>query len=383
MIRNNAQRVENSSASSFIASISTSMALVWERISHDCTTESNFPYVQVSLQPVVMETTYSDCTSKESGISSTLCTAEDEMTSLQIQRELRKSQHEQKAGALPQFEHLAIVYHDDHLVVVNKPSGILSSPGLNSRISILDLVIQRFGTLPDMIPDRMIVHRLDMDTSGLIVFGRTATATRKLHAAFRDKKVRKEYESLVVGNLSYDEVRIDLPIQRDHEHSPFRRVPTPSSEEAAHSYLKNLHNQGLKKEWKLQSPKPSQTHIKVIERVTEPLPCTRLRMEPITGRTHQLRIHCAAIGFPIIGDPTYGLYGEAAPMGGVESLSTYRKEPGGSLVLMERSSTLELQKAWMKEHPPNEKPMCLHARMLELEHPVTGQTIKWEVPAPF
>jgi 23S rRNA-/tRNA-specific pseudouridylate synthase len=194
-----------------------------------------------------------------------------------------------------------------------------------------------------------------------------------------------------------------------------------------------LHAHGWKKLTK-KRPKPSQTELRVMERgwkhfpgvmattntgsgtaaggspegtnnETEEqlLPYTRVRLTPITGRTHQLRVHCAAIGFPIVGDPTYSLYGEAAPVGGLQDCSVgavvvapapvsaddsnddenkFHNETMTSLLLKSRPS-LDMQKAWTTAHPPNIEPMCLHAAMLQIHHPVTGELLTWEVPAAF
>ena len=227
--------------------------------------------------------------------------------------------------------------------------------------------------------DRMIVHRLDMDTSGLVLFGLTAPITNLLHAQFRDRIVQKEYECLVVGHFPSGEYLLDLPLQRDHQHPPFMRVSTPASEEEASVVVRDLQAHSEKrKNWKHPQPKRSRTRIRVVEhglfRDNSSLPYTRLRLEPITGRTHQLRVHCAALGFPIVGDPTYGLYGEAAPGGGIDLLPV---ENGP--IRPDRT----LQQEFLKHYRPNEEPMCLHAAFLQIRHPVTGETIGWNEPSAF
>jgi tRNA pseudouridine32 synthase/23S rRNA pseudouridine746 synthase len=348
--------------------------------------------VRVYLEPASSSHDVVDRPSKDNQVDDS-----DEAAVLQLERQMRKAAHAKKAGAVVRPEDLVVIYHDEHLVVVNKPPGVMTVPGLNSRSSILDLVYQRFGppattttegtTDASTAANRMVIHRLDMDTSGLIVFGRTIEATRALHQQFRDREVHKEYECLVVGHMptALDALLLDLPLQRDHAHPPFRRVSTPASEEAAANVLAALHSRGMRMHWKIKRPQQSQTRVKVIERVImshTSLACTRLRLEPITGRTHQLRVHCAALGYPIVGDPTYGLYGEAAPVGGLQTVRTVVKEQEATQEMI-WGCPLDLQKEWTDFHPPNEKRMLLHAALLELNHPITGETMKWEAPPDF
>jgi hypothetical protein len=119
---------------------------------------------------------------------------------LLYERQLRKAQHERKASRTLEASDLQVVHVDDHLVVVCKPPGVLTVPGINSKSCLLDLVHQRYGQ--NMVdPVKMTVHRLDMDTSGLVVFGRTVEASKRLHALFRDRQVDKEYECLIMGHL--------------------------------------------------------------------------------------------------------------------------------------------------------------------------------------
>jgi 23S rRNA-/tRNA-specific pseudouridylate synthase len=315
---------------------------------------------------------------------------------LQWNRQMRKQQHLKKVGTSIKIKDLRVVFVDDHIIVVNKPTGVLTVPGVNSNPNLLTLVHERYGASVED-PAHMIVHRLDMDTSGLVVFGRTRKVTKKLHAQFRNRKVAKEYECLVMGALpiilygtkqQMTAVHIDLPLQRDHVHPPFMRVSTPESEQAAIAAVKDLQKHGWQKIIR-KNPKPSQTELTIMDHGIrgENLPFTRLRLVPVTGRTHQLRVHCAAIGFPIIGDPTYSLYGEAAPLGGLEnikSISHVHNHSSGTVVTKTiPRCPLDVQKAWIHEHPPNEKPMCLHAALLQLVHPITGETMKWEEKPEF
>jgi tRNA pseudouridine32 synthase / 23S rRNA pseudouridine746 synthase len=334
---------------------------------------------------------------------------------LQYERQLRKVQAEQRASSqLSAEKHLRIIHEDDAVLVADKPSGILCVPGLHNKPSLLELVYKHCQQ-PTPNPSSMIVHRLDMDTSGLVIFAKTEQALKTLQADFRDRKVFKEYHALICGHLdalvqtsisrndhgcsSVEELgdvdtnlaviqsgHIHLPLQRDHEHPPFMRVATPTSEVAAAKAVGDLQTHGWKKLVKKQ-PKPSHTEFRVLRREylsydtrsdgstlldSRRLPVTRLSLVPHTGRTHQLRVHCAALGHPIVGDPTYGIYGEANPKGGLQREAAC----GGG-------ASLELQKEINQRRPPHEYTMCLHATKLSLQHPVTGDTLTLEAPVPF
>jgi hypothetical protein len=172
-------------------------------------------------------------------------------------------------------------------------------------------------------------------------------------------------------------MEIDLPLQRDHEHPPFMRVSTPRSEEAAMQAVDDLKTHGFRTLVK-KKPKESKTLLRVVERAilqvggggadgetaAAPLPYTRLRLEPLTGRMHQLRVHCAALGYPIIGDPTYSYLGEAAPVGGLQSIAANVVTADGTRTRTFDRCNIDIQEAWMRQHPVNVKPMCLHAAYL-------------------
>ncbi len=167
---------------------------------------------------------------------------------------------------------IAILLVDADCVVASKPAGMLSVPGRGPLLQdcLLSQLQSRFG-------DLLVVHRLDMATSGLIVFARNADAQRKLNRAFAERAVEKRYVATVDGVVVADSGEIDLPLSADWPNRPLQRVD---------------HAAG----------KPSVTRYRVLERAPT---STRLSLRPITGRAHQLRVHLLALGHPILGDALY------------------------------------------------------------------------------
>lgn len=173
-----------------------------------------------------------------------------------------------------------LVHADDALVVVDKPAGLLSVPGRGEegRINLAHQVQAAFA-------DALIVHRLDQATSGLMVFGRGAAMQRTLSMAFAARQVHKRYVAVVAGRMAEDEGRIDVPLLTDWPRRPRQRVD-------------------------LQQGKPALTHWRVIERGDDH---TRVDLEPVTGRSHQLRVHLLYAGHPILGDTLYAPEPQRAP----------------------------------------------------------------------
>ena len=325
-------------------------------------------------------------------------------TVLQYERQLRKVQASQRSVAeLSLDKHLQILYEDSDLIVVDKPPGVLCVPGLYDKPNLLQLVCQKIAKDQNVeeyaraeAKSEMIVHRLDMDTSGVVIFSKTAVALKRLQAAFRDRDIIiKEYHALLCGHLptKWKGGDIHLPLQRDHRHPPFMRVATPRSEAQAQLAVEDLRTHGFRKLVK-KKPKPSHTAFRVLQREylefspsqdkeeTTPglapedtirIPVTRVALVPHTGRTHQLRVHCAAIGYPIVGDPAYGLYGEAQARGGLDESS----EP------LIGATTTAMQQQLNKYRPCHENSMCLHAAKLGLKHPISGDEMLWTAPTPF
>lgn len=165
-----------------------------------------------------------------------------------------------------------LLFQDEHLLIVNKPAGLLSVPGRGEgKQDCLSVRIQQ------RFPDALVVHRLDMATSGLMVFARGEAMQRELSRMFREREVSKRYVALVAGVLENEVGEIDLPLMVDWPNRPKSKVDHASG-------------------------KPSLTRYRLLGIEDGD---SRVELEPITGRTHQLRLHLASIGHPIIGDTLY------------------------------------------------------------------------------
>ncbi|KAL7544459.1 hypothetical protein ACHAWF_007843 [Thalassiosira exigua] len=266
----------------------------------------------------------------------------------------------------PLCQDLDVVYEDEHIVVVGKPSGVLTIPGKDaSNPSLNQAVFDRFGSESGRM-DKMVVHRLGMDTSGLVVFARTDAALRGMNSLFRSRKVTRKYEALVCGHVANDSGSIDLPLMRDYEHPPYMRVSTDDHQRA----LVDLDPSAVGKKM-LEAPKPSVTTYAVANREDlDGNDVTRLTLTSVSGRTHQLNVHCAAIGHPIVGDVVYGAGGDAAPNGGLEE----GELPGDK-------ASAELQSAVAAGCAG--KPMCVHAKSISFRHPITKEELSFESNASF
>jgi len=258
-------------------------------------------------------------------------------------------------------EDLKVVYEDEHIVVVDKPSGVLCVPTKEVSASLSQAVFDAYGCESGKV-DNMVVHRLGMDTSGLVVFARTKAALSVLNTAFRTRKVVRKYEALVCGSVEADSGEWDMPLMRDYENPPYMRVSNDDLQRALIG-LEDLPDEISK--MILAQPKESITKYEVIAR--EELgghPVTRLSLTSVTGRTHQLNVHTAAAGHPIVADSVYGLNGDAAANGGLSE--------GASLELQENIAAAA-----------GDKSMCVHAKELSFVHPITGEELNFESSSPF
>ena len=167
---------------------------------------------------------------------------------------------------------LELIHEDHELLVVNKPAGLLSVPGKGDHLK--DCLITR---LQAAFPEALLVHRLDMDTSGVIVFARTPAAQRHLGLQFEKRMMKKSYLALVWGQVDGKEGVIDLPLIVDWPNRPLQKVCHETGRAAV-------------TEWKVLRHDETST---------------RMRLFPQTGRSHQLRVHMRELGHPILGDPFY------------------------------------------------------------------------------
>ena len=165
-----------------------------------------------------------------------------------------------------------ILHRDDRLLVFDKPSGLLSVPGIGPGKA--DCLAARAAAA---YPGARIVHRLDRDTSGVIILALDAEAHRQLSVQFQERKVSKVYIAIVAGVVEEDEGEIDLPMRKDLDDPPRQIVD-------------------------FEQGRPAQTRWRVLAREGDR---TRLELRPRTGRSHQLRLHLKEIGHPILGDDLY------------------------------------------------------------------------------
>ena len=207
-----------------------------------------------------------------------------------------------------------VIYEDEDILIVNKPAGLVVHPGAgNETGTLVNALVGSRRKLSTVGGGERpgIVHRLDKDTSGLLVVAKSNRAHRALSKAFSSREVHKEYAAIVKGQVDRIEGRVELPVGRDARQ---RKKMTTVSPQYAREAL---------------------THYKVEEKFRQ---STLLSLRPVTGRTHQIRVHMTALGYPVLGDATYGV--------------------------------------------ADGQRLALHAHKISFEHPVTKKTLSFEAPLP-
>ena len=257
--------------------------------------------------------------------------------------------------------------------MVDKPSGVLTVPGKENNPSLSETVHQHIKTKDLPTGDHMVVHRLGMDTSGLIIMAKTKNAVRELNGVFRERKVDRKYEALVAGHIEMDDGIINLPVMRDYRCPPYVRISTNDHQWA----LVDLTAADVGKKI-LEGPKESITKYEVVAReFLQGQPVTRVTLTSITGRYHQINVHLAAFGHPIIGDNVYGIDGDALPNGGLTEAERNELIPNASRADDETQVLLN-ESVNAKELPP-----CIHAKYIKFTHPITKKEFEFSTESPF
>jgi tRNA pseudouridine32 synthase/23S rRNA pseudouridine746 synthase len=201
-----------------------------------------------------------------------------------------------REGYHPPNTPLDVIHEDAELLIVNKPAGLLSVPGKGPELA--DCLIARVQTA---FPTALLVHRLDRDTSGVMVFALTKPAQRHLGLQFEKRHMKKTYIALVHGEVAEKTGVIDLPLIVDWPNRPLQHVNHETGKPAL-------------TEWRRGAIKDGST---------------RMRLFPKTGRSHQLRVHMKEIGHPILGDPFYSENSEAYPRMMLHAQSLKLRHPEG------------------------------------------------------
>lgn len=230
------------------------------------------------------------------------------------------SESEVQAEDIP----LDVVYEDDEILIINKPAGMVVHPAAGNWSGTLQNALLHHAEVLKTVPRAGIVHRLDKDTSGLLVVAKTITAHKSLIEQLQARTVHREYQTVVNGVMTAGGM-VDQPIDRDARERKRMAIR--------------------------ESGKQAITHYRVAEKFRRH---THLRVFLETGRTHQIRVHMSYLRFPIVGDVLYG-HRAALPKGASDEL-------------------VEALRGFKRQ--------ALHAAKLGLIHPATGEAMEWEVPLP-
>ena len=224
----------------------------------------------------------------------------------------------------PQSMDLDVVYQDTQLLVVNKPAGLVVHPGAGNMAGTLQNALLHFDPSLSVLPRAGIVHRLDKDTTGVLVVARTLESHTALVRMLEARDVKREYEAVCVGVMTGGGT-VDAPIDR-HPVDRLRQTVKQSGREAV-------------------------THYRVLQRYRGH---THVRVQLETGRTHQIRVHMAHIHYPLVGDRVYGgraILPKGASPSLIEALQGFKRQ-------------------------------ALHAAKLSFDHPITGKPVECEAPLP-
>ena len=259
--------------------------------------------------------------------------------------------------AIPEEIALDIVYEDDDLAVINKPAGMMVHAGAgatedeSNRGTLVNALLHRFGMLSQVGGELRpgIVHRLDRETSGLIVVAKNDEAHRRLADQFSSRTVKKRYIALVHGWLAKDTGTLDAPISRD----AIRRIRMTTRRSGGREAV---------------------THWKVLRRIECPYgKFTLVQVKIDTGRTHQIRVHMESIGHPVVGDTLYGAPREIKPSG-------KKSRAGASPVRSVRGAGGQAPDA--EEVSLHLARNFLHAAAIDFLHPRTGEKLSFSRPLP-
>ena len=210
------------------------------------------------------------------------------------------------------FLQQTLLHRDEHFIVINKPAGVLSVPG---KGDLSDSVLTRLQAIE---PNVLLIHRLDRDTSGILVFALNKAAQSHISKQFQNRQTDKQYHALVSGYLT-GKGSVDVPVNYDATRPPLHTADPH-------------HN------------KPALTHWQAVEQFEiHHHAVTRVKLTPITGRSHQLRVHMQHLGHAIIGDTLY--------------------------------ASVQAQQVMPR--------LCLHAERLSFFHPISGEQLNYVCPAPF
>nr|WP_067296792.1 23S rRNA pseudouridine(1911/1915/1917) synthase RluD [Marinobacterium profundum] len=236
-----------------------------------------------------------------------------------VEAELARIEHHQ-----PEAMELDIIYEDDDILVINKPAGLVVHPAAgHADGTLLNALLHH---VPDIaqVPRAGIVHRLDMDTTGLMVVAKTIQAQTELVVQLQERSMGREYEAVVTG-LMTGGGKVDAPMGR--------------------------HKTSRQKMAVVHMGKPALTHYRLLQRFRAH---SHIRLKLESGRTHQIRVHMSHINYPLVGDPVYG--------------GRFRLPKGVGEGLIKTLRAFDRQ--------------ALHAKKLELFHPTTGELMSWEVDLP-